>query len=102
MITTSEIGVSVTIDNEKKLEYILDDLKKFGTVSTNRNMTIICVVGDLTDQNKGIQSKVIAALGNLPISMISYGASGNNISILIHSEDKEQALIALNNEFFAK
>ena len=45
---------------------------------------------------------VIAALGNLPISMISYGASGNNISILIHSEDKEQALIALNNEFFAK
>ncbi|MCR5569334.1 MAG: aspartate kinase [Paludibacteraceae bacterium] len=102
MITTSEIGVSVTIDNEKKLEYILDDLKKFGTVSTNRNMTIICVVGDLTDQNKGIQSKVIAALENLPISMISYGASGNNISILIHSEDKEQALIALNNEFFAK
>ncbi len=101
MITTSEVGVAVTIDNKKNLEDILDDLKKFGTVTTNRDMTIICVVGDLTDQKANMQSQVISAI-DVPITMISYGASGNNISFLINKADKEKVLVALNQKFFTK
>lgn len=102
MITTSEVGVAVTIDNEKNLEDIVDDLKKFGTVTVNRDMTIICVVGDLNDQKSDTHSQVISALAGMPITMISYGASANNISFLINKANKGQVLEALNQKFFSK
>lgn len=102
MITTSEVGVAVTIDNEKNLDDIVDDLKKFGTVTTCRNMTIICVVGDLGSQQSGVNSQVMEAMSEVPVSMISYGASNNNISFLISKADKEKALTTLNKKFFAK
>lgn len=57
MIATSEVGVSVTIDNERNLHHIVDDLKKFGTVTVDRDMVIICVVGDLEWHNRGFESK---------------------------------------------
>jgi len=100
MVTTSEIGVSITIDKPKHLSEIVDDLKKFGTVSVDNNMTIICVVGDLESSNLGFQSKIVNALQNIPVRMISYGGSNYNISFLIKSEDKKRALQALSDEFF--
>ncbi|MDR2692369.1 MAG: aspartate kinase [Dysgonamonadaceae bacterium] len=100
MVTTSEVGVSVTIDNAKHLPEILDDLKKYGTVSVCRDMTIICVVGDLDRSNLGFESKAVNALKDIPVQMISYGGSNYNISFLIDSRDKKQALQALSNNLF--
>lgn len=100
MITTSEVGVSVTIDNNKHLDEIVDDLKKFGTITVHKNMVIICVVGDLSEENVGLQAKVVDALKDIPIRMISYGGSVHNISLLIRSEDKINALNALNEKLF--
>ena len=100
MITTSEVGVSVSIDNTKNLDPIVDELKKFGTVSVDKNMTIICVVGDLPSSNIGFQAKAVSALENIPIRMISYGGSDHNISFLIDAQDKIKALRALSNKLF--
>jgi aspartate kinase len=100
MVTTSEVGVSVTIDNDKRLEEIVNDLKKFGTVTVHKNMVIVCVVGDLPDENIGFQAKVVDALKDIPIRMISYGGSVHNISFLIHSKDKIKALKALDEKLF--
>jgi aspartate kinase len=100
MIATSEVGVSVTIDNTKHLSEILDDLKKYGTVSVENNMTIICVVGDLDWSNLGFESKAVSALKDIPVRMISYGGSRYNISFLVKSEDKKRALQALSEILF--
>lgn len=100
MIATSEVGVSVTIDNEKNLEHILDDLKKFGTVTIDRDMVIICVVGDLEWQNKGIEATALDALKDVPVRMISYGGSNFNISFLVSKKDKVRALNLLSEHLF--
>jgi aspartate kinase len=100
MITTSEVGVSVTIDNTKRLDEILNSLKKLGTVSINKDMVIICVAGDLPSTNIGIQAKAVNALRNIPIRMISYGGSKYNISLLIDKSYKKEALNALSKELF--
>jgi aspartate kinase len=100
MITTSEVGVSVTIDNPRHLDEIITDLKQFGTISVDKNMVIICVVGDMPYENEGFQAKIVGALHQLPIRMISYGGSDYNISFLIHEKDKKQALNALSNVIF--
>jgi aspartate kinase len=100
MITTSEVGVSVTIDNPNHLEEIIHDLKQFGTITVDQNMVIICVVGDMPYENEGFQSKIVSALHQIPIRMISYGGSDYNISFLIHEKDKKQALSALSNVLF--
>jgi aspartate kinase len=100
MITTSEVGVSVTIDNNKHLDEILNELKKFGTVSVQTNMVIIGIVGDLSDENIGSQAKILNALSEIPVSMISYGGSIHNISVLIHGNDKNKALQTLNKHLF--
>lgn len=101
MITTSEVGVSVTIDNERNLHLILDDLKKFGTVTVDHDMAIVCVVGDLEWHNCGFETKVLNALGDIPIRMISYGGSNYNISLLVRREDKVAALNALQKSLFS-
>ncbi len=100
MITTSEVGVSVTIDNKRKLNEIVDDLKKFGTVTVDEDMVIICVVGDLEYELVGFQAKVINALKDIPVRMISYGGSNYNISLLIKAEDKKKALNLLSEAIF--
>lgn len=100
MIATSEVGISVSIDNNKHLDDIVNELKKFGTVSVNKDMVIICVVGDLPFTNVGFQAKVVSALKEIPIRMISYGGSNYNISFLINAEDKKRALQALSNNLF--
>ena len=100
MVTTSEVGVSVTIDNTKHLTEILDDLKKFGTVTVDENMVIICVVGDLEWKNIGFESNAMAAMKDIPVRMVSYGGSNYNISFLVKAEDKQRALPALCHNLF--
>lgn len=100
MVTTSEVGVSVTIDNAKRLDEIVNDLKKFGTVTVDSDMVIICVVGDMPYENVGFQSNAVEALKEIPVRMISYGGSNYNISFLIKAEDKKRALNALSKELF--
>jgi aspartate kinase len=100
MITTSEVGVSVSIDNAKRLDEIVNDLKKFGTVLVDKDMVIVCVVGDMPYENVGLQAQVVNALSEIPVRMISYGGSNYNISFLIKSEDKKRALNALSQALF--
>jgi len=100
MVTTSEVGVSVTIDNAKRLDEIVNDLKKFGTVTVDKDMVIICVVGDMHFENIGFQAKVVGAMSEIPVRMISYGGSNYNISFLIKAEDKKRALNALSTALF--
>ncbi|ADQ81102.1 aspartate kinase [Paludibacter propionicigenes WB4] len=100
MITTSEVGVSVSIDNAKRLDEIVNDLKKFGTVTVDKDMVIICVVGDMPYENVGFQAKVVSAMSEIPVRMISYGGSNYNISFLIKGEDKKRALNALSAALF--
>ena len=102
MIATSEVGVSVTIDNERNLPGILDDLKKFGTVTVDSDMAIICVVGDLEWHNCGFETRVLDALGDIPVRMISYGGSNYNISLLVRQADKIAALNSLQKVLFNK
>ncbi len=100
MITTSEVGVSVTIDNTKHLTEILDDLKKFGTVTVDEDMVIICVVGDLEWKNIGFESNATQAMKDIPVRMVSYGGSNYNISFLVKAEDKQRALQSLSRHLF--
>ena len=100
MIATSEVGISVTIDNPLKLEHIIDELKEIGTVTVDYDMVIICVVGDLEWHNRGFEAKAIDALREIPVRMISYGGSNYNISFLVKKEDKVRALNALTDKLF--
>jgi len=97
MTTTSEIALSVTIDDDTYLNEIVKDLELYGSVEVNQNMTIVCVVGDNILDQKGNITRVFDALKNISIRMISYGGSKHNISILINAKDKQNVLRALNN-----
>jgi len=100
MIATSEVAVSMSIDNNSRLVEIVDELKKYGTVTVDSGMCIICVVGDLHWSNKGFETRATEALKDIPVRMISYGGSNYNISFLIKESDKKQALQSLNNVLF--
>jgi len=100
MICTSEVGVSMSIDNTKHLQEIVNDLKKYGTVTVDHGMCIICVVGDLTWENVGFETKALYAMREIPVRMISYGGSNYNISFLIKEEDKKRALQSLSDTLF--
>ena len=100
MVTTSEVGVSVTIDNNRNLESIVAELAKFGSVTVDRDMTIVCVAGDMDWENVGFGSKIIESLKDIPVRMISYGGSNYNVSLLIRTTDKSEALKALSKHLF--
>lgn len=100
MITTSEIAVSVTIDDATHLERIINDLRQYGTVEVDREQVIICVVGDLIAEHTGVAASVFEAMRDIPIRMISYGGSKHNISMLVRAEDKVKALNALSDHLF--
>lgn len=101
MVTTSEVGVSMSIDNATHLDEIIGELKKFGTVDIDRNMCIICVVGDLDwSRGVGFESLITDALKEVPVRMISYGGSYHNISFLVKAEDKKKALQDLSTKLF--
>ena len=100
MICTSEVGVSVSIDNTNHLKEILNDLKKYGTVNVDHDMCIICVVGDLRWENVGFEAKALDAMREIPVRMISFGGSDYNISFLVSKDDKKRALQSLSDHLF--
>ena len=100
MVSTSEVGVSVTIDNTSYLKDIIADLMKYGTVTVHEDMCIICVVGDLNWENVGFESLAAQALKEIPVQMISYGGSSHNISFLVKEADKKRALQAFSDTLF--
>ena len=102
MIATSEVGVSMSIDNDSHLNDIVNELKKYGTVTVDSDMCILCVVGDLDWSNVGFETIATDAMKNIPVRMISYGGSNYNISFLIREKDKKQALQNLSNVLFEK
>ena len=97
MISTSEVAVSLTIDNTKHLSEIVAELKEYGEVEVDSDLTIACIVGELIAEETGFAANVFAALKNIPIRMISYGGSRHNISVLVKTELKKETLQALSN-----
>ena len=102
MICTSEVGVSMSIDNPHNLDSIISDLRELGNVTVETDMCIICVVGDMKWNNVGFESRALDALSDIPVHMISYGGSSYNISFLIKAEDKKRALQRLSDTLFKK
>ena len=100
MVCTSEVGVSMSIDNSAHLGEIMDELKKYGTVGVDLDMCIICVVGDMDWENVGFESRAMEAMKDIPVRMISYGGSNYNISFLVKGEDKARALRSLSKCLF--
>lgn len=100
MLATSEVGVSMSIDNHSHLNEIVDELKKYGTVTVDTNMCIVCVVGDLDWSNLGFETIATDAMRDIPVRMISYGGSNYNISFLIKESDKKRALQSLSDTLF--
>ena len=100
MICTSEVGVSVSIDDDRRLDEIVAELQKIGTITVDRNMCIVCVVGDLNWENVGFEARAMDAMKDIPVRMVSYGGSNYNISFLIKESDKKRALQALQEKLF--
>lgn len=100
MVTTSDVGVSVTIDNPEYIREIVAGLEDCATVYVEKEMVIICVVGDLEWQNVGFEARIVNALKDIPVRMISYGGSNSNVSLVMKAEDKTRALQALSANLF--
>ena len=100
MITTSEVAVSVTIDDGSRLDRIVEELKVLGHVEVDTGQAIVCVVGNFVAEKKGVVNNILESLKEIPIRMISYGGSRHNISLLIEEKYKEQALRQLNAHLF--
>ncbi len=100
MITTSEIAVSLTIDNPTHLRKITKEISEYGFVEIDKDQTIICIVGDLIAEKKGVATELFKSLDQIPIRMISYGGSRNNISLLVPKEHKNDTLIKLHQALF--
>lgn len=100
MITTSEVAVSLTIDETQYLKEIVAELESFGSVEVDTNQTIICVVGDFGLSTHGYASRVLDAVKHLAVRMISYGGSDYNISLLVKTDDKVEALRSLHQRIF--
>jgi aspartate kinase len=100
MITTSEVAVSLTIDDDEYLKSLVEALGEYGEVAVDKNLSIVCIVGDLISEETGLVKNVFHSMGDQPIRMISYGGSRNNISILIPTTSKTEVLLALNKGLF--
>ncbi|MDC1161947.1 aspartate kinase [Tenacibaculum sp.] len=102
MITTSEVAVSLTIDDTSSLPGIIKELESFGKVEVDNSLSIICVAGDFSQEAEGLSAQVFDCLKNIPVRMISYGGSNYNTSLLIKTTDKIEALNALNKGLFTE
>ncbi|MGY5352820.1 aspartate kinase [Wenyingzhuangia sp. IMCC45533] len=100
MITTSEVAVSITIDDTTHLDQIVAELKEIGSVEIDTDLSIVCLAGDFSEQRTGSSTAIFNSLSNIPIRMISYGGSNYNVSLVINTENKKEALVALNNGVF--
>ena len=102
MVTTSEVAVSLTIDNDAYMKKIIKELELFGTVDVDANQTIISIVGNEITETEDVMRKIFETISTIPIRMVSYGGSRHNISLLISKEYKEQALQLLNKGLFTE
>ncbi|MBC7566343.1 MAG: aspartate kinase [Pedobacter sp.] len=100
MITTSEVAVSVTIDYLDNLDKIIEELHAFGSVEVDKDQSIVCVVGDFSAEKHGYAARVLDSIKHIPVRMISYGGSNYNISLLINTSDKTEALKSLHGRIF--
>lgn len=100
MITTSEVAVSLTIDDQKHLDQILKELQPFGTVELDHHQAIVSIVGNEVAATPSILKKLFEAMNEVPLRMISYGGSRHNISILVGGQYKEKTLQLLNKGLF--
>lgn len=100
MVTTSEVAVSLTIDNDAYLKEIIKELELFGTVEVDANQTIVSIVGNQITETKDVLKRIFETLPDVPVRMVSYGGSRHNISLLIPREHKEQTLRQLNAGLF--
>lgn len=100
VIATSEVAVSLTIDETSHLTKIVKVLQDLGTVEVEREKSIICIVGDFIAEKSGTTLEIFDALKGIPIRMISYGGSRHNVSLVINTEDKKEALNSLSNNIF--
>ena len=100
MITTSEVAVSLTIDDTSNLDKITQELEAFGVVEVDTDQSIVCIVGNMVSETEGAAIKIFEALKNVPVRMISYGGSRHNISVVVEAKYKQKALQALNSGLF--
>jgi len=102
MITTSEVAVSLTVDNSESIKQIAKDLNELGTVEVEENQTIVCIVGDFRTERTGSAPEIFEALNTIPLKMISYGGSPNSLSLLIDTKNKIEALKLLSKHLFVQ
>jgi aspartate kinase len=100
MITTSEVAVSVTIDSDIALKEIIKELEPFGTVDVDRDQSIVSIVGNEIAQTEDVLEKLFTAIKEIPVTMVSYGGSPHNISLLVPSHSKTKTLQLLNKGLF--
>ena len=100
MITTSEVAVSLTVDNDKHLEEIVRDLQPLGKIEIEKDNSIVCIVGHMEHSETGLASQIFSGIKHVPIKMISYGASHRSITMLIGTQYKKQTLQYLNHSLF--
>ena len=100
MISTSEVAVSVTIDDSRFLPEIERDLKTFGTIEVDSNQSIVCIVGNALTEKEGVLNQVFESLKLVPVRMVSFGGSPNNISLLVDGALKDKTLTLLNKGLF--
>ena len=101
MITTSEVAVSVTIDDLSHLDQILAELDMLGSVEVDKNQAIVCIVGNQISETKGVIKAVMDSLEDIPVRMVSYGGSRHNVSLLVDANYKNEALQKLNTGVFS-
>ncbi|MCF6298225.1 MAG: aspartate kinase [Flavobacteriaceae bacterium] len=102
MITTSEVAVSLTIDDTSKLDNIIQELEGLGSIEVDNDLSIICIAGNLSQNKKGVTALIFNCLVDIPIRMISYGGSNYNLSFLVKTTDKVTVLNLLNKGLFIK
>lgn len=100
MIATSEVSVSLTIDNDANLSEIENELKALGTIEVERDNSIVCIVGNMEHKNAGLAAIIFDSLSDIPMKMISYGASHRSMAVLINTDLKKKTLQALNDRLF--
>jgi aspartate kinase len=100
MVATSEVSVSMTLDDTRHLERIIADLKDLGEVVVERDQALICLVGENLKFTPGVAARIFSSIEQVNVSMISHGASAINVSFIVSDNDVEQAVKALHRELF--
>lgn len=100
MITSSDVAICLALDNTESIDDLCNDLRNMAHIEIEKDLTIICVVGDMEWDNVGYEAQIVNALRDIPLWMISYGASDYSLSVLIRKQDKSKALKTLSDRLF--